>query len=38
LWVLANIVFFGGFLIILIGLGKIMQLKREKAFNETEKY
>jgi TRAP-type C4-dicarboxylate transport system permease small subunit len=38
LWVLANIVFFGGFLIILIGLGKIMQLKREKKFNETEKY
>lgn len=38
LWLLTNIVFFGGFLIMLVGFGKIMQMKRDKIESEKEVY
>jgi len=38
LWLLANIIFFSGFLALLIGFGKIMQMKRDRDFEETEKF
>lgn len=38
LWMLANALFFGGFLIILVGLGRIMQLRQTKLENEIETY
>lgn len=38
LWVVANAIFFGGFLIVLIGFGRIISLRREAREEETEHY
>ncbi len=36
LWLLANIVFFGGFLLMLIGFGKILQMKKQEQEDSKE--
>ena len=38
LWLLANALFFGGFLIILVGFGRIMQMRTERKESMEEIY